>query len=70
MSGNPSALCGSSRSNTSTARTSGRNTTWAGVHKVISRYDEEKAPEFIDALCIVEFVNKYQNALEEQLSTR
>ena len=47
-----------------------RNTTWAVVHKVICKYDEEKAPELIDALCIVEFVNKHQNALEELLSTR
>ncbi len=34
-------------------------------HKVICKYDEEKAPELIDAQQIVEFINRHHEALEE-----
>lgn len=33
-------------------------------HKAICKYDEEKAPELIDAQRIVDFVNKHHNAPE------
>ncbi len=33
-------------------------------HKTICKYDEEKAPELIDAQLIVDFVNKHHNAPE------
>ena len=34
-------------------------------HKVICKYDEDKAPELSDAQRIVEFVNKHRDAPEE-----
>jgi protein-tyrosine phosphatase len=34
-------------------------------HKVICKYDEDKAPELSDAKRIVEFINKYRDGLEE-----
>lgn len=34
-------------------------------HKVICKYDEEKAPELIDARRIVEFVGRYHDAPDE-----
>ena len=34
-------------------------------HKVICKYDEDKAPELSDALRIVEFIDKYRDAPEE-----
>ena len=34
-------------------------------HKVICKYDEDKAPELSDAERIVEFIDKYRDAPEE-----